>query len=495
MTTISSTTSSSTTASTTSTSSSSTAKSTTASATQTAAQALFTSLSTGSGVDLSSLVPSLIEAQFAAKTAALKAKADTLTAQISDVSSIKSAITDFASALASLAKGGTLATQATSSDTSVLSVTTSAGAKLANMSKSITVNALATAQSAATKTAYDKTASLGTGSLSIKVGSNDAVSIDIDSDNATIDKVAAKINAAATGVTASVITDKSGKAYLSFTGATGKDNSFTITATEGDTAGLSQLNVGANATGTTTNSTAANASITMDGVTVERASNTVSDLVDGVTMTLSAVSNKPVSLTGTRPTAALTTVVSNFVSTYNDTLKTLNTAIDPLSGDLRSDPAARSLAQTLRTLTTTKLVPGSSGSTGPQTLADLGVRTEKDGSLTVDQTRLAQVMAASPDAIEQMFQASGDNVIGLSAQMNKIQLSATSSVYGLTASQNNLTKAQTANTDAQSKLSDDRQTATDRMTSRFSAMNSRVTAYKSVQSFMDQQVKMWTKSN
>lgn len=498
MTTVSSSTSpnTATTSSSTSTSSSSTpAGSATQNATKTAAQALFNSLQTGSGIDLSTVVPSLIEAQFAAKTAALKAKSDTLTAQISDVSSIKSAITDFAAALASLAQGGTLATQATSSDPSTMSVTTAAGAKLSGMSKSITINALASAQVSSTKTAFSKTASLGTGSLSIKVGSKDAVSVSFGADDSTPDLLAAKINAANTGITASVVTDASGNAFLSFTGASGKDNSFTITATEGDTAGLARLNVGNGATGTATSSTAANASITMDGVTVERASNTVNDLVPGVTMTLSAVSTKPLSLTGSSPTAALSSVVSNFVLTYNDNMTALNKAIDPISGDLRSDPAARSLAQTMRTLTTTKLVPGDDTDLGPKTLADLGVKTEKDGTLSIDQTRLAKALSSYPNAVEKMFQASGDNLIGLSARMNSVQLSATSSVYGLTASYNNLTQAQKDLADQQSSLSDNRERASDALTARFSAMNSRVTAYKSVQSFMDQQVKMWTKSN
>ncbi|MBB3877642.1 flagellar filament capping protein FliD [Sphingomonas pseudosanguinis] len=494
MTTVSSSTSSPTPTPTSSTSTSKTGNGTQA-ATKTAAQQLFNSLQTGSGIDLSTVVPSLIEAQFAAKTAALKAKADTLTAQISVVSSIKSAITDFSAALASLASGGTLATQATSSDPSTLSVTTAAGAKLAGMSKSISINALASAQVSSTKDAYSKTASLGTGSLSIKVGSKDAVSVSFGADDSTPDQLAAKINAANTGIKASVITDASGNAFLSFTGASGKDNSFTITATEGDTAGLARLNVGSGASGTVTSSSAANASITMDGVTVERASNTVNDLVPGVTMTLSAVSTKPLSLTGTAPTAALSTVVANFVSTFNDNMSALNKAIDPITGELRSDPAARSLAQTMRTLTTTKLVPGDDVDLGPKTLADLGVKTEKDGTLSIDQTRLAKTLSDFPGSVEKMFQASGDNLIGLSARMNSVQLSATSSVYGLTASYNNLNEAQKDLSDQQSRLSDNRDRASDALTARFSAMNNRVSAYKSVQSFMDQQVKMWTKSS
>ncbi len=199
MTTVSSSTSSNTTTtSSTSSSSAKNANNAAQNATKTAAQQLFNSLQAGSGIDLSTVVPSLIEAQFAAKTAALKAQSDKLTAQISDVSSIKSAITDFASALASLASGGTLATQATSSDPSTMSVTTAAGAKLAGMSKSITVNALASAQVSSTKTAFSKTASLGTGSLSIKVGAKDAVSVTFGADDSTPDLLAAKINAANT---------------------------------------------------------------------------------------------------------------------------------------------------------------------------------------------------------------------------------------------------------------------------------------------------------
>jgi flagellar hook-associated protein 2 len=123
------------------------------------------------------------------------------------------------------------------------------------------------------------------------------------------------------------------------------------------------------------------------------------------------------------------------------------------------------------------------------------VKTEKDGTLSIDQTRLAKALSSYPNAVEKMFQASGDNLIGLSARMNSVQLSATSSVYGLTASYNNLTQAQKDLADQQSSLSDNRERASDALTARFSAMNSRVTAYKSVQSFMDQQVKMWTKSN
>ena len=123
------------------------------------------------------------------------------------------------------------------------------------------------------------------------------------------------------------------------------------------------------------------------------------------------------------------------------------------------------------------------------------MKPEKDGTLPVDKPRLSQALSKYPDVVEKMFRASDDNVIGLSAQMNTIQMSSTSSIYGLTASYNNLTQQKSDTALAQTKLADSRQTASDALTARFAQMNSRVTAYKSVQSFMDQQVKMWTKGN
>lgn len=479
------------------------------SATSKAAQSLFTSLNTGSGVDLSTLVPGLVEAQFAARTAALKAKSETLTTQISAVAKLKSGITDFNSALKSLTEGGTLATQPNSSNSAVLTASGTPGAKLAGLSKSITVNALATAQTAATTTPLSKTAAIGTGTLTITLGtatySADGkamtgfapgaakpIDITIDAENATIDKIAAKINAANAGVTASVVTNADGSAYLAMKGKTGAAQAFTVSGT----GGLSALNVGTGATGTRLSGVAANAELTVDGIDVERASNMVDDLVDGVKLTLVSASPTPVTLGAALPTAALSSVVSDFVSTVNSMMADVKAATDPITGDLRSDSAAKALQRSLQSITLTKVVPGSFTDGTPTTLAEIGVTTnEKTGALQVDAKRLSEVLAKYPDAVEAMFAPSGSNLMGLSAQLGKIQLAASSTTYGLDASTKRLNEAQSDTTQAQDKLTDQRETTTTRMTAQFASMNSKVSAYKSVQSFMDQQIKMWTKDS
>ena len=89
-------------------------------------QSILTAQNAGSGVDTASLVSSLVQAQFAAKNAALTKQENTLTAQISSVAKVQSGITSFAAGLKSLVKGGSLVTQPTSSDASVLTASASA---------------------------------------------------------------------------------------------------------------------------------------------------------------------------------------------------------------------------------------------------------------------------------------------------------------------------------------------------------------------------------
>ena len=142
----------------------------TTSLTKNAAQSLLTSLNAGSGIDIATLVPALVQAQFAAKTAALTAKNDTLTAQISATSTLRNTISNFSTALASLSSGGTLQTQPVSSNTSALGATAIAGAKVGQLSSSVSIQALATAQGSRSAKIDDRTATIATGKMTLTFG-------------------------------------------------------------------------------------------------------------------------------------------------------------------------------------------------------------------------------------------------------------------------------------------------------------------------------------
>lgn len=495
---------------TTTTSTTSTATPSTANVTATAAQSLLTALDAGSGIDTNALVSSLVTAQFAAKTAALKAKYDTLSSQISEVSSLKNTISDFADAVANLVKGGTLQSQPVVSNSAVLGATPISGAKLSGLTASITVSQLASAQTAVTRTAFATAATtVGTGTLTLKLGTASydasgamtaftqgaaaAIDITIDDSNSSLTGIAAAINAKKAGVTASVVTDADGSAYLSLKGATGAAQAFTLEAasTTGD---LSQVAVGVGAANMGISSQAKNAKLSVDGVAVERASNEISDLVGGVKLTLAGTSTTPVSLTTTTPTTALTNAVNDFVDTYNGVMATVRTDTDAITGVLRSDPAAKTLQTSLQAIVSKVLLPNAADGE-PATLAAIGVRTNKDGTLEVDADTLTRAMTDYPDAVEAMFSYSTISGTGLNAAMASLKLNTTSTLYGLGASTVSYTQAQGKITDQQNDITDKSAQMTDRLTQQYASMNSKLTAYKSTQAYLKQQIDAWNNSN
>lgn len=475
-----------------------------------ATQALLTSLNTGSGVDTGTLVDSLVQAQFATRSAQLAAKTDTLTSQISGVSTMKNTITTFSSALQSLIKGGTLQSQPLSSDTKSLVASPIAGVKMANVSSSINVTQLAAAQSVRTKTAVsDRSAVIGSGTLTFAFGAatydstgtkmtgfdstSNGLSATVDLTNATLDDVATAINAKKFGVTATVIADGKGGAYLSLKGQSGANNAFTVSSSN---AAFRQFEVKpvtdpSNDTSTTAVSgQAANAKLTVDGIPVERSTNTITDLLTGVKLQLNAVSTGPVSLTSERPTTALTQAVQDVVDTYNQVLATLKEQTDPINGPLRGDRAARSLLQSLQGLSLTTISDGTAGA--PRTLAEIGVSTNKDGTLKLDTKALDAAIKANPDAIESMF---ASTTTGLAKVLSSISDAATSTVYGLGASEARYTAAKTALGKDQTKITTDSDAMRTRLTQQYAAMNSRVAAYKKTQTFLEGQIKAWNKSD
>ncbi len=483
-----------------------------------ATQALLKGLSAGSGVDTGTLVTSLVAAQFAARTAALKAKSDSLTAQISGVTTLKSTMNGFSTALATLVKGGTLQTQPTSSDGNALSVSAIAGAKLSSLSASVTVQRLATAQTVRTMTTIPATAraaSLDTGALTLTIGEKQytdangdisttqtngstwtgikGTAVTIQVGNGSLDSIVAAINAQKAGVTASVVTDASGGAYLSLKGSTGDAQAFTLKGATG-----SALDVGPNSDNSSTNTsitgTARNAQLTVDGIGVERASNTITDLVDGVKLQLNTVSAAPITLASIRPTDALTQAVNDVVTTYNEVLAAVTEQTDPITGKLRADPAATSLLRSLKALSSKALV-GSATAGIPRSLSEIGVATNSDGTLRVDTAMLAKQIAANPDTIESMFAPSGTNVLGLSASLTALTTSATSTVTGLGASATRYAAAVGDVTQQQDKVTDQSAKLTTRLTQQYASMNSRVSAYKATQTFLTNQIAAWNKSS
>ncbi|OYY90493.1 MAG: hypothetical protein B7Y45_07720 [Sphingomonas sp. 28-66-16] len=460
-------------------------------------------LGAGSGIDTVSLVNQLVDAQFAAKKNTLAKQNQTLSSQISGVATLKSAITDLATGLKTLATGGAVSTSATSSNPGVVKAEALAGAKLSGLSATLEVRQLAQSQSVATAPVADRSAAVGTGTLTLTfgtattangaltgftAGSAAPIDIAIDAANASLDQIAAAINAKNAGVTASVITDADG-ARLALKGKTGADQAFTLTATEDPGApGLAALTVGVGSSGTTVGTGAQDAIVAVDGIALKRSTNSISDLVDGVKLDLvSAAPGTIVNLGSSVPTDQLRSSVNDLVAALNSLQSVVKAQTSASGGPLFNDSAAKTLQQSLRRFTLTPLATSTTAG-APTTLADIGIGTNRDGSLSVNADRLTAVLNAYPDAVEALFRnGTGATGGGVSAAFQAIADAATNTTYGLGASETRYTKAQSAIADAQTKADADKEVVRARLTRQFSGADARVAAYKATQSFLTQQ--------
>jgi flagellar hook-associated protein 2 len=168
--------------------------------------------------------------------------------------------------------------------------------------------------------------------------------------------------------------------------------------------------------------TALNAIFTLDGIEVSRESNTVTDVVDGLALTLKskqADADPAVTLQVAVDKEAIKTKLQKFVADYNEALKyiTTKTSIDAAAktrGVFSSDSSILAVRSSLRSMIG-QSVPGVS--TGnPSVLSDIGIKINRDGTLTLSDTALLdKVLTGDVRKVSDLFvNASGS---GLAEQL------------------------------------------------------------------------------
>lgn len=377
-------------------------------------------LGAGSGIDIRTLVEDLANAAKAPKEAQIASREAANQAKISTLAQVSGAIDSFASALNALISGGSLFSQPSVSDPAILTASTVAGARLGDLAATIDVRQLAQAQVLASAPIASRTDPVGQGVLTITtdLGSFD---VTIDSSNDTLDGLARAINASDAAVTASVITDAAG-AKLVVKGQTGEAKAFTLSVAGGTTSGLERFASAA----MTVAQEAKDAIVRVDGVEVKRSSNSFSDLIDGVQLNLkTAKPDTIVSIGVSRPTAAITQAVQDFVTAYNELVTMIRdaTKADPAgeNGALRGDIGVRELQRRLAQLPTTML---SSAGDGPHTLAEIGVRTNRDGTLAINSAQLQAALADDPNGVEALFnpsQTSSSSLVSINSAIGRVK--------------------------------------------------------------------------
>lgn len=317
-----------------------------------------------------------------------------------------------------VAQNGTTTTFTTGSGTNTLSalassinnsnlgvsasvINDSSGARLAIVSSatgsakdfSISFGAVSGSSWASTSVASASTA-LSAGSFQVGDGAQTST-INVAA-GSTLSDVAGQINSSGLNVSASVVTDSSG-AHLSLASTTSGN-----VAVTGDPAfTLTRASQGADA------------SFTVDGIPVTSASNTVSGVVSGLTFNLLGTTTGSATLSVAADTSTISSAVSQFVTDYNSALSGVNTqfaysSTDSSQGVLSGDSTIRSLQSALMGMTGYTGSASSSGS-GALSLASLGITMGDDGSLTLDSTKLSQVVASNPSTVQNFFQGNALN--------------------------------------------------------------------------------------
>ena len=363
----------------------------------------FGSATGGAGFDVASTVTAIQSAQAGIETP-WKTQLTSLQAQDTALSTIGTDLGTLTTSLQALTDftGVTAQKNGSSSDTSVLDLTGATSAAAAG-SHSITVTTLAK-----TSTSYTDevpaAADVLSGSITVKVGSAAAQTVSVVSGASdTLATLSAKINAAAIGVTASVITDANGSRLSLVSGTSGLGGSLTVTSNLTDT---THQTSGSPTPLAATTSAGVNASLTVDGTPITSASNTVSTAIPGVTFQLLSTSAAPVDVEITNDTASVSTAISTLVTSYNAVVKDLTTQEGKdSSGNAEPLYGSPILSQLQSQLSQAIFAGSASGKISSVT--QLGITFNNDGTLAVNTDTLTTALTNNFSDIVGFLQNSG----------------------------------------------------------------------------------------
>ncbi|HEY9237821.1 MAG TPA: flagellar filament capping protein FliD [Burkholderiaceae bacterium] len=462
----------------------------------------------GSGLDVNSIVTQLVAIERQPITT-LKQQATEVQSKLSIYGQLQSKLSALQSASSALSQSSTWTqTAGTSSDPTAVGVATDASTRAG--SYQVEVTALAAAQSTATATSYASAdAVMGEGSLHIELGSwagggfapksgATAVDITIGPGAQTLAQVRDAINNANAGVSASVLTDSTGTRLVLRSSATGEVNGFRIGVTDAGGGGLSALAYDPGGSSAMTLARAASDAIaTIDNLPVRSASNTLSGVIDGVTLTLSKVTTGPVQVSATNDQEAIKTKITAFVTAYNEvnSLLASQTKYDAGSktaGALQGDSAAWGLRTQLRNM----LGATTGASTMFGRLSDIGFDVKGDGSISVSDTKLANGLANLPE-LRKLF-AHADPLVpaneGVVLQMRKLTDRMLAFDGTLQTRTDGLQNRLDLNQTRQSQL-EDRVTRTEaRLRAQYSALDAQMNQLNGLSNYVQQQITNWNKS-
>ena len=375
-------------------------------------------LNVGSGLNVTQIVDALVDAQKAPREEQLTSKIEQKTVSISAFAEIKNEFDGFKSGLNTLSyfSGLVVNTTGPSGASSAIGATVTDPSLVSAFDHNIVVSSLAQPQTISFEGYNNQSATIDATNLTIDLGSwgtdsngsplftantdLSAQSIALDSSD-TISSVRDKINQLNIGVNATIVRIAENNYSLAVTSAFGSQNQIRIQATS-STDNVSNLSYdpGTNSADSAKQVAAAtDASFTFNGLDITRSSNTINDLIAGVTLNLKAVSSDNQKITASFDSDLSFEAMQIFVDELNSIMTNLNDAgkssLDQdESGPLAGDTLLRTYRNRLRMITTTPIT-----GFGPDDiyLSNFGVMTNRDGTLSLDETKFKGYFSSNPE--------------------------------------------------------------------------------------------------
>jgi flagellar hook-associated protein 2 len=370
-------------------------------------------LGAGSGIDVKSLAQSLVDAEKTPKKERIDAKITKSEAKITGYSAVKYALSELKNAFAKLNDASDFSSiKPANTQPTAFGVTATSTAEAGSYSIAVLQTALAQRTASSSFEARDTNLNGGLAfQLNLTLGTETKDPINVTT--TTPAGIVSAINGAELGVTAQLINTGNGHQIV-LTSDTGETNTFSMT-----TSGTNPTSPVSTISFSQTLQEAADASFTVNGLPVTRSTNTVNDVIDGVTLELFAktavdADNEPLAarLDLNRDTAGIKDNIRGLVTAYNDfeeTLKILGdraSEVEEFGGVL----AGESLLQSVRTqvramITSNSSTPG----TSIQAARDVGLSIDRYGKLTLDESKLDTALQNNFGEVSTMFSAGTNN--------------------------------------------------------------------------------------
>jgi flagellar hook-associated protein 2 len=384
-------------------------------------------LGAGSGIDSKKLVEQLVAIEKSAKQAQIDTKRTGLEAKLSDYGLFKSALSTLQGALGTLKNPDTFSAKSVSFPDSDVVIPTSIKAGALSGTYSLEVTNIARSQSLSSGTFAATTDAVGKGTLTFSFGdwdnidppttftadANKAVkTVTIDDSNNSLEGLRDAINGANMGVQATIVNDGSGFRLL-MKATSGENSQLHITVAEdggsptnNDASGLSRFTFNETALQLTQQQAGQDANLIMNGLAVTRTSNEITDLIDGFSFTIAKdAPGELVNISILDDKLIAEDAIRNFVEVYNEFLKVIKPLVgfneeSDEYGSLSRDALAKSMQNKIRQ-TITEPVTGVQA--GLNALTNLGIRTELDGSVKINETAFKKALDTNFSQISQIF--------------------------------------------------------------------------------------------